>query len=294
MELKMEQSILQKLSRGRRRRFWSKLVSVMMCVVMFCTTYALILPAITMEANVFCGLEPHTHTAACYPAPGELICGLSDGGEHVHTEECVSVKNMLCGLEETAGHTHDDLCGMTEETLLTCTLQETEPHTHGEGCSEEGVNICGLEETEGHIHGEECYTVTVAYSCGTEESEGHTHTDDCYEITYGCVPAEAHVHTAECYVSALTCTEEESDTHTHSEECYSVPPVCGMPAHEHGLQCLSDPNADRETAAVWEASLPGSFTGVYAEDLLAVAASQLGYTESSKNYTVDESGVVRG
>jgi hypothetical protein len=49
-----------------------------------------------------------------------------------------------------------------------------------------------------------------------------------------------------------------------------------------------------ETYINWEATLPVDRTGIYAEDLLAVAQSQLGYTESTKNYMVDESGTAKG
>ena len=41
--------------------------------VVFCTTYALILPAITLENQ-----ELHTHSEACYDENGALICGLSE------------------------------------------------------------------------------------------------------------------------------------------------------------------------------------------------------------------------
>lgn len=39
------------LTRMRRRRAWKKIVSVMACLVVFCTTYALILPALTLERS---------------------------------------------------------------------------------------------------------------------------------------------------------------------------------------------------------------------------------------------------
>ena len=52
--------------RGTRRRIWKRIVSAMACVVVFCTTYALILPAITMEQPTFCGFEEHTHDESCY------------------------------------------------------------------------------------------------------------------------------------------------------------------------------------------------------------------------------------
>ena len=58
---KYEQDILQKLKRRKLKRSWSRLVTAMMCVVVFCTTYALILPAITQETETFCGIEAHIH-----------------------------------------------------------------------------------------------------------------------------------------------------------------------------------------------------------------------------------------
>ena len=37
------------LDRKKRHRIWMKVVSILACLVVFCTTYALILPAITLE-----------------------------------------------------------------------------------------------------------------------------------------------------------------------------------------------------------------------------------------------------
>lgn len=41
----------------RRKRTWYKILSVPICLVVFVTTYALILPAITMEStpDTYCG-----------------------------------------------------------------------------------------------------------------------------------------------------------------------------------------------------------------------------------------------
>ena len=60
--------ILRKKQRYSR---WQKVVSCMAVVVVFCTTYALILPAITMTTT--CGLDEHTHTAACYANDETLL-----------------------------------------------------------------------------------------------------------------------------------------------------------------------------------------------------------------------------
>lgn len=40
-------------------RAWKRIVRVLSCIVVFCTTYALILPAITQEAQAYCGSEEH-------------------------------------------------------------------------------------------------------------------------------------------------------------------------------------------------------------------------------------------
>lgn len=55
------------------------------CVVVFCTVYALILPAITLERKTVCGQEEHSHTEKCYSSDGQLTCGKT---EHTHTESC--------------------------------------------------------------------------------------------------------------------------------------------------------------------------------------------------------------
>ena len=38
----------------------------MAAVVVFCTTYAVFLPAITMDQDAVCGQEAHTHGEDCY------------------------------------------------------------------------------------------------------------------------------------------------------------------------------------------------------------------------------------
>ena len=41
------------VKQNSRQRVWRKFVRVMACIVVFCTTYALILPAITMRTYPF-------------------------------------------------------------------------------------------------------------------------------------------------------------------------------------------------------------------------------------------------
>ena len=72
------------LAEQRRHKRWKKIVSAMAAVVVFCTTYALILPALTAERPTYCGMTAHIHSEACFEN-GVQVCGLE---EHVHTDEC--------------------------------------------------------------------------------------------------------------------------------------------------------------------------------------------------------------
>ncbi len=70
---------------------------------------------------------------------------------------------------------------------------------------------------------------------------------------------------------------------------------CGNEEHEHTLQCFSNPDADVESQEDWEKSLADiSLTGKPNDDLIAIAKSQVGYQESSKNYHVTEDGQQKG
>lgn len=81
----------------RTRRFWARIISVMAGVVVFISTYALILPAITMEREAACGIEVHQHTVECYEKV--LTCGLEESEDNQHTEACYE-QVLICGKEE--------------------------------------------------------------------------------------------------------------------------------------------------------------------------------------------------
>lgn len=229
----MEEKLLEK---DKKRKIWKTIFSVLACLVVFCTTYALILPAITMETKTFCGHEEHTHSDECYET--ELKCinmGEIITDAHEHSAECYQIeKELICGLDERAGHKHEESCS-----------------------AEDGSLICGLEEAEGHSHSEACYKTKEILKCELKVEE----------------TTKEHIHTEECYSKKLACDKEE---HTHKKICYS------------------DPTADVETAKDWENTLPDELTTVWADDVLAVADSQLGYKESTRNYVVDENGKTRG
>lgn len=247
---------------GRHRR-WRRAFSGMAAVVVFITTYMLILPAITMENQAICGMAEHTHTDACYEM--QLVCTQEETPEgtdvHVHGPECYEQQQVLtctkqegeghahsdacygyvCGQEESAGHTHTDAC-YTEVTHreLTCTEPESAGHSHGEGCYDaDGNLVCTEAESTGHTHGDSCYTETVTreLTCGQEESAGHTHTDACIGLICGQEEYEGHTHTDACYTTedVLVCTQPTG--HTHGDGCYEKVLVCDVPEHTHTEEC---------------------------------------------------------
>ncbi len=102
------QALLRKIRRilqdRRTRRFIARVVTSLAAIVVFVTTYALILPAITLEKTAVCGIEEHQHDDSCYEE--RLVCELEESDEHHHTEACYE-KVLVCGKEV---HTHSGKC----------------------------------------------------------------------------------------------------------------------------------------------------------------------------------------
>lgn len=219
----------------KNRKLWKKVFGPFAFAAVFCTTYALILPAITMEGEAVCGFEEHFHSEACY--------------------EQVVVEETVCGY------------GENEEIF----------HEHSEGCfGEDGTQICSEAEVSVHAHDE---------SCRLSETK---------EILI--CEAEEHIHTEECFAS-----EETSETaylcgmgiHSHVESCFDEAgnTVCTIPEHSHEASCLSeevDPVSDTESPEDWEADFSGIvFTGNWAHDIVSVAKTQIGYSESETNVVLE-------
>ncbi len=105
---------------------------------------------------------------------------------------------------------------------------------------------------------------------------------------------EEHVHTDACYEKTPMCGMDEDPEHVHGDDCFETVLSCGKQEHEHGLSCGSDPMA-AENEEEWKASFPEGLDRMSpAERLTAIAVSQLGYSESTVNYTVEDDGSVSG
>ena len=143
-----------------------------MCLVVFVTTYALILPAITMEStpDTYCGKAEHVHTDDCYEHPGTPA----------HKEiQCTAGADL--GPGEYIVHKHDSFCFDDRGELL-CTLTEQDEHVHTDACYDGDSLICGLVTGIVHQHTADCVISVPATEpqglvCTVEE---HKHTEACF------------------------------------------------------------------------------------------------------------------
>lgn len=119
--------------------------------------------------------------------------------------------------------------------------------------------------------------MTNEASCGLQE---HTHTDSCYATVLDCTAATQETGTGE---------------HIHTDACYKRELICTLPEHTHTADCYSDPEADTEGEADWTRSFPQeALTGDWAQDTVTIAASQIGYAESTRNWQLNDDGTRGG
>lgn len=264
----------------------------------------------SVRGSLVCG--EHVHTDACYTETAVLACGLEESEEHRHDESCYETsRERTCGID--SDHSHTDACYEWEQ-VLSCDLP-TEPAEDAQP-----VLVCTKPEIVLHRHTPDCFDADGNLICGQAQVLEHQHSDACFETvaepvdtgTLTCTDT-AHVHTARCYGTwELVCGQEEhthseaciqneqeetvfcgKDAHTHGEACRDENGelVCGTEEHTHSLACYADPDADVETAELWEQTFAGvTLTGNWRQDTLAIAETQLGYAESTKNYVVAEDG----
>lgn len=273
-------------NRYKLRRYTALVLALAMITTLF-VNWQLHGVGISMTAPYQCGHEEHIHTAECYVKV--LTCGYNEGdlenAAEVAAAEAAqpSAEEEIMPLElepqiEFVPHVHTADC-YTEVRTLTCLEEE---HVHGDDCfdPEDGSLICEKFE---HTHDESCYTTEYKLTCGLEEGE---------LVEQVVEPTEA----AELFAMAVAepaALEPQVDTvqpiyHHHTAACYQEVLVCPLEEHHHTVSCLSDPTADLETPEQWQAANANAvITGNWAEDLLSVAKTQLGYEQSEKNFEID-------
>lgn len=261
----MERNVLSRaaefIKAQRRKKRWTKAVSAMAAVVVFCTTYALILPAITLQAE--CGKEDHTHSDACYtvetvtPQP-TMLCSmeaLREAGLHEHDDGCYDdEEQLICGFADFVVHEHDKTCYDLDGKLI-CTLEEIEEHQHDRDCyTREKTLVCQELESDGHRHDDGCYEQVRGDLICTSEEEDHEHSDDCYEWSRELVcdqeETQGYTHSGDCYETewVLDCDKPEIELHEHDEDCYDDGVLtCGkiqVTEHVHDDDCIQPPEGE--------------------------------------------------
>lgn len=267
------------------------------------------------DTRYYCGKEEHKHTDDCYIEGTEPICGYEEG--EIIEETMDSADDAGDGDASAADW---DEAGSEPESEP-ATQEEPEPevvlHHHTADCyEEEEVLTCGIESD--HVHQDYCYDQETGELLCTE----HEHTDDCYTLEEvlvcgqeegepektddGAALYDTDENSAEESDSAEEPetaadpepekeatkpeTDDEIDTgytvHHHTDECYGKVLICGKEEHEHTAACLVNPNA--EIDAEYDAKTPDRTSVDWAQDMVLVARSQLGYTESKAD--VDEDG----
>ena len=283
-------SLTEQFRREHRnaRRYVALLLVLAMMTTLF-VNWQLHGSGIAATAQYQCGEVEHTHTADCYEKV--LVCGYEegepeDGSAAVPSDDSTIDDAFGVDAEDEPSaeaepeyifvpHEHTEECYQEVQTL-TCLEEE---HVHTDDCfdPEDGSLICDKFE---HTHDESCYTTEYELVCGLEEGELVEELNPDYNpVAMFEEPVAAKPVVVEPVV--------EAPVHHHTDDCYEEVLVCGLPEHHHTVNCLADPYADIEDESEWLAKTDTALTGMWPEDLVTVAKSQLGYEQSEKNFQLD-------
>lgn len=293
-------ALMQQFRREHKaaRRYMALLLALALLTSLF-VNWQLHSVGIAQTADYQCGEIEHQHTAECYEKV--LVCGYEEGEPedwNATKPDDSAFPDADYGVEQSEAdiaaysaepepeyifvpHQHTDDCYQEMKTL-TCYEEE---HVHTDDCfdPEDGSLICDLFE---HTHDDSCYTIEYELVCGLEEGELVEEPNPDY------VPVDEEASAVFDDAVALQPVVDDSslDTpvHHHTDACYEEVLVCGLPEHHHTVNCLSDPLADVEDEETWSAKTNVVLTGAWADDLTAVAKSQLGYQQSERNFQLDD------
>lgn len=293
-------ALMQQFRREHKaaRRYMALLLALALLTSLF-VNWQLHSVGIAQTADYQCGEIEHQHTAECYEKV--LVCGYEEGEPedwNATKPDDSAFPDADYGVEQSDAdiaaysaepepeyifvpHQHTDDCYQEVKTL-TCYEEE---HVHTDDCfdPEDGSLICDLFE---HTHDDSCYSIEYELVCGLEEGELVEEPNPDY------VPVDEEAFAVFDDAVALQPVVDDSSldapVHHHTDACYEEVLVCGLPEHHHTVNCLSDPLADVEDEETWSAKTNVVLTGAWADDLTAVAKSQLGYQQSERNFRLDD------
>ena len=225
----------------KARRFWARVISILASVVVFISTYALILPAITMETVAACGIEAHQHSDDCYEEV--LVCGMEKSDDHQHTDSCYE-RVLICGKE---AHIHSTECYKEDSTAVAATggmsvpviqedAQSGSPETSGRDAGSAEAVDEGNEDAAGAGRLSDSDSDSQepdgsADTSGTWDTSALTVNENAADATTKVLPEDlAEEELAGGYVPALEAlnfdallTKETGFYYFHPEEGKSVP-----------------------------------------------------------------------
>ena len=252
----MKRRVRKKARVFRINALTRKVTSIIAMVVVFTTTYMMILPGVAIDRQAAvnspgmdvaaepvrildCHSVPHAHTEACY-AEREITD--SEGNPTGQTEEI-----LVCGREDYFVHVHEDACW--QDGVLVCTLPEYEKHVHDENCYEvKRTLVCTEME---HVHSGACYEdVLAGYDrqpvCGYNEGDvispavysEPVYSEAIYNENGELVQGQVLLQDAQII--------QEEILHYHDDSCWADMPVterkliCTWTEHMHNDSCYAE------------------------------------------------------
>ncbi len=250
-----------------------------------------------------------------------LICTLPEGDGHHHTRDCYTrERGALICTDTSSNHIHTDDCYEWTYTL-SCGLEEGEgAHTHTDSC----YKIVTDPIQSGSMEGE-TFEILEPGELSAQDTETNENTDISLGIE---APVTASEQETEASPSPSQQTEKNPQATKKPQEDqteeFSLPaafrlpegygaPGASWPVWEEEFERplgptsvlpeqmmlvfaeQADPYADLEDEEFWDEMFADlELSGNWAQDLVTVAESQLGYTESTLNYAIAYDQTVKG
>ena len=303
---------IEKYGKAKIRQNWRRrLTGVLAGVIVFTMTYSLVLPAVTLDEStatddpgIVLNAAEETSEKISPAAETEEIAVSTDEPKDTTADETESIE-----IEATNAVEPDETEVVTED-VETAVIEETEIPQN------DAVPADGSEDkTAAPAGSTEDITVAATNENATDETAAPAGSTE--DITVAATNENAAVETAAPAASTedITAaainesTTDETAAPAESTEDKDVTAAVDSTTNEATASAEStvdesvvqveseteEAAADVESASDWDAMFANvTLTGDWAEDLLAVANTQIGYTESAENTVIDENGEVKG
>jgi|GEM_PF-2810027 len=250
MKFQIREQAAKVLSKRKKHSIYVLSVSIAAVFTVVGVVYGLTRPGrafSSLQKTLECNAQAHTHTAECYDAEGNLICGMADYFAHVHDPELCYDENgdLVCPLPEIIPHEHDDSCYI-ERLELICGIEE------GQVVDRNGNPV--FDEA-----GNPLFDINAVPEIGSieilgtvedvTEAEVTEETDANQEVTEDGDNLEAAGETSE-EAPAADVTEKAAENGDSNAPAPDETPAEGTPAEETPTEdAATDETTDQETPA---------------------------------------------